>query len=354
VAGADRGRGPSDRGSGPADPGSGPADSGGGPVDPGSGPADPGSGPVDPGGGPGVLPAVWSEAYEVEIGPHVFPTSKYRLVVERLLEVGILAPDRIRRPGPATDEELGRVHHEDYLRRIRDGELSLSEQWRLEVPFTDELLRASVLCAGGSILAARLALREGVALHVGGGFHHAFPDHGEGFCLLNDVAVAVAAVLAEGRAGRVSVVDCDVHHGNGTAAVFAGEERVFTLSLHQEDIYPAVKPPGDLDVGLEAGTDDKTYLTALASALPEALERHRPDLVLYLAGADPYREDQLGGLALTRQGLRRRDERVLGAAAEAGAAVAVLLAGGYALRLEDTVAIHCGTARAAAVALGRR
>jgi acetoin utilization deacetylase AcuC-like enzyme len=201
---------------------------------------------------------------------------------------------------------------------------------------------AMALACGGTLLAGRLALEHGSAGHLGGGFHHAFADHGEGFCLLNDVAVAARVLLGEGRVGRVAIVDLDVHHGNGTASIFAGDPDVFTFSMHQERNYPADKPPSDLDVGLDDRTGDGAYLDALARHLPEALDGS-PDLVFYLAGADPYRDDQLGGLALTIEGLRRRDRMVLEAVQERGIPVAVVLAGGYAYRLEDTVRIHAAT-----------
>lgn len=293
------------------------------------------------------LAAVWSPIYEVDIGPHVFPTSKYRRVKDRLVEEGTLRERDILRPEPVSWETVGRVHTAAYVRKVREGSFTEQEEWLLEVPFSPELRRASLVCCGGSLLAGRAALERGVCVHLGGGFHHAFPDHGEGFCLLNDVAVALRELLARGAIRRAAVLDCDVHHGNGTAAVFRDDERVFTLSVHQEANYPAHKPPGDLDLGLEDGVDDDAYLSVLRDGMAESLERSDPDLAFYLAGADPYREDQLGGLALTRGGLRARDELVFRRCREAGVPVAVCLAGGYAIRPDDTVEIHCGTARAA-------
>lgn len=320
----------------------------------GDGPTPPGPGAAGAGGGreagEAVLAAAWSPAYGADIGAHVFPTGKYRLVREKLGAEGVLRDDRVLRPERATWEALGRVHTGEYLRKIRERDFTPGEVLTLEVPPTEEFVEASLVCAGGSTLAGRAALREGVCLHVGGGFHHAFPDHGEGFCLLNDVAVALRTLQADGAVGRASVVDCDVHHGNGTAAVFAGDDSVFTFSMHQERNYPVHKPPGDLDVGLPNGVGDDEYLGILRDRLPRALEEPGPDLVFYLAGADPYVEDQLGGLALTMRGLRARDEAVLDACRRSGTPVAVCLAGGYAARLEDTVEIHCGTGRAAAEA----
>lgn len=293
------------------------------------------------------LPAIWHEAYEVDIGPHVFPTKKYRLVRDRLLQEGTIRTWDLLRPEAATDDEIALVHTSDYLRKIKTGTLSLEEQLVLEVPFSPELREASWICAGGSILAGRLALERGVAVHLGGGFHHAFPDHGEGFCLINDVAIALRVLAREGLIRRAAVVDCDVHHGNGTAAIFAQAPEVFTFSIHQERNYPVWKPPSDLDIGLEDGTGDAEYLAVLEQHLPEILEHHRPELAFYLAGADPYEEDQLGGLGLTLEGLRRRDELVFALLGGAGVPVAVTLAGGYARRSEDTVETHCATVRAA-------
>jgi acetoin utilization deacetylase AcuC-like enzyme len=293
------------------------------------------------------LAAVWSPTYEVDIGPHVFPTSKYRRAKDRLVEEGTLREQDVIRPEPVSWETVARVHSADYVRKVREGSFTEQEEWLLEVPFSPELRRAALVCCGGSLLAGRTALERGICVHLGGGFHHAFPDHGEGFCLLNDVAVALRELLARGAIRRAAVLDCDVHHGNGTAVVFRDDDRVFTLSVHQEANYPAHKPPGDLDLGLEDGVDDEAYLSVLRDGAAEALERSDPDLAFYLAGADPYREDQLGGLALTRSGLRARDELVFRRCRDAGVPVAVCLAGGYAIRLDDTVEIHCSTARVA-------
>jgi len=294
------------------------------------------------------LPVVFHESYEVDIGPHVFPTAKYRLVRDRLLEEGTLSGDQIRRPEPATDEQVLLVHTPDYVRRIRTGAFTPEEEAILEVPFSPALGEASYLAAGGSLLAGTEALSSGAAVHLGGGFHHAFPDHGEGFCLLHDVAIAIRTLRREGRIGRAAVVDLDVHHGNGTAAIFADDPDVFTFSMHQQNNYPARKPRSDLDVGLADGTGDGEYLGLLERHLPDILERHRPDLVYYVAGADPYEYDQLGGLRLTLEGLRRRDEVVFEHCQRNRASVAAVFAGGYATRTEDTVEIHCGTVRAAA------
>jgi acetoin utilization deacetylase AcuC-like enzyme len=294
------------------------------------------------------LAIVWSPLYEVDIGPHVFPTRKYRLVRDLLLGGDVVDESCFVRPEPASWDELARVHTREYLRKIQQDDLSPLERLTLEVPFSAALREASILCCGGTLMTGRLALEDGVAVHLGGGFHHAFADHGEGFCLLNDVAVAAKGVLEEGLAARVAIVDLDVHHGNGTAHIFADDERVFTFSMHEEANYPAVKPPSDLDVGLPGGTSDTTYLAFMEEHLPRVLERSRPDLVIYLAGADPYREDQLGGLGLSLDGMRQRDALVFGMCAQRGVPVGAVLAGGYAFRQSDTVRIHAATVEEAA------
>lgn len=288
-------------------------------------------------------PLVWDPSYEVDLGPHVFVTAKYRLTRERLLADGTVTDAHFVEPAPATREELARAHTETYLTKIEENRFTITERLRLEVPFSEEGRDAMVLSCGGTLLACRLALEHGAAGHVGGGFHHAYADHGEGFCLLNDTAVALRALLADGSVERATVVDLDVHHGNGTASIFADDPSVFTFSMHQENNYPVDKPPSDLDIGLDDGVGDEEYLRRLGQALPDVLDGHRPDLVLYLAGADPYRDDQLGGLRLSRDGLRRRDRLVLTETRRRDAPVAVVLAGGYAFRLEDTVGIHVAT-----------
>ena len=296
---------------------------------------------------PGGIPVVWCPRYEVDIGSHVFPVEKYRLIKERLDAAGALARADLRTPQPARVEDVLRVHTESYWTKIAEGTLTPDEERLLELPFSSELREASLLCAGGTTLTGQLAISQGRSVHLGGGFHHAFADHGEGFCLLNDVAIAAAALIEAREVDRILIVDLDVHHGNGTASIFAKETRVFTFSMHHQWNYPAVKPPGDLDVGLDDGVGDEEYMQLLREHLPRVIEEHEPQFILYLAGADPYEADQLGGLGLSLEGLRERDEFVLDTAAEAEIAVAVTLAGGYAMRPSDTVAIHCGTVEAA-------
>jgi acetoin utilization deacetylase AcuC-like enzyme len=300
------------------------------------------------------LSIVYHEVYEVDIGAHVFATAKYRLVRERLLAEGAILASDLVRSETATDEQMGRVHSPRYLDKLRSCSFTPWEIVQLEVPYSPEFREAVWLCAGGSIQTARLALEHGGALHLGGGFHHAFADHGEGFCPANDVAIAVRTLLAEGAVARAVIVDCDLHQGNGTAAIFAAEPAVFTFSMHQENNYPALKPPGDLDIGLPDRTGDESYLELLGRHLPELLERQRPQLAFYLAGADPYEHDQLGGLSLTLEGLRRRDELVLHTLARLGIPAATVLAGGYAWSRDDTVSIHCATVLEAQRAISTR
>ncbi|UCD25887.1 MAG: histone deacetylase [Gemmatimonadota bacterium] len=294
------------------------------------------------------MPVVHHPAYEFDIGPHVFPTRKYRLIRTRLLQEDTIHESDIVMPESASDEQVALVHTADYVRKIKEGDLSVPEQMILEVPFSPGLRDGMWLCTGGSILTARLALESGICAHLGGGFHHAFPDHGEGFCLINDVAIAIRTLLSEGVIERAAVVDCDVHHGNGTAAVFSDDPAVYTFSMHQERNYPAWKPPSDLDIGLDDGVGDEEYISILQRHAAEIASNHRPELVFYLAGADPYCHDQLGGLDLTIDGLKRRDRVVMETFQSADVPLAVTLAGGYAIRPDDTVEIHCNTIREAA------
>ncbi len=293
------------------------------------------------------FPLVFHPRFTVDLGPHVFPAQKYRLVRERLLATHIAAESDFREPAPASLEDVLRVHTPDYVGKLSAGSFTTPEARTLEVPWSKALVDAFYLAAGGTLLSARLARQSRCAILIGGGFHHAFADHGEGFCLLNDVAIAVRALQASGEAARLAVLDLDVHHGNGTSAILGADPGVFTASLHQEHNYPGVKPKSSLDVGLEDGTGDAAYLAALAGPLERCLA-FRPDVLFYLAGADPYEHDVLGGLGLTKAGLRARDRRVFVAAKDAGVPVAVTLAGGYAAQPADTVEIHAATVEVAA------
>lgn len=293
------------------------------------------------------LRIVYSDGYDLHLGAHVFPGQKYRLVREYLnaRHPGLAA--RAAEPEPAGRGDLERVHHRDYLDRLLGLRLGAAEARRLEIPWHAEVAEAVRLATGGSILAARLALEGHLAVNLGGGFHHAHPGHGEGFCALHDFGIATRALQAEGRLRRALVVDCDVHQGNGTAVVFAGDDDVFTFSIHQENNYPVPKAVSGYDIGLDDGTGDEEYLGRLEAALRRLLPAVAPDLIWYVAGADPYCDDQLGGLALSREGLKERDRMVFTAARRAGVPVAVVLAGGYARQVSDTVAIHAATVEAA-------
>jgi acetoin utilization deacetylase AcuC-like enzyme len=284
--------------------------------------------------------AVYSSRYEVALPGHIWPTSKYRLIAQTLAcELTFIEPVA------ATWDDLALVHTAGYLGRLRDDTLTAGDIAALELPWTAELAEPFRLMTGGTIVAARAALEEGSAAHLGGGLHHAFANHGEGFCPLNDVAVA-ARVLQRDSPGvrRAAIVDLDVHHGNGTAMIFERDETVFTFSMHQQHNYPMFKPRSDLDVGLADRTGDARYLEALLGALPSVLASG-PDLVFYLAGADPFEGDRLGGLTLTKAGLCERDRLVIGAVRGAGIPLVTVLAGGYAADLADTVDIHVTTIR---------
>jgi acetoin utilization deacetylase AcuC-like enzyme len=290
---------------------------------------------------------IYHEHYDLNLGAHVFPSQKYRLIHNRLLADGSAAPEDFLAPGPASDEDVLRVHTADYVRKLKAGTLSHDEQARLEVPYSKELIRACWLAAGGSILAGRRALADGWSANIGGGFHHACPDHGEGFCVIHDVAIAIRRLQSDGMIERAMVIDTDVHQGNGTAEIFRDDGNVFTFSIHQERNYPHRKPPSTVDINLPDGTGDDDYLAILEKHLHQAFHDFAPQLLFYVAGADPYREDQLGGLALTMEGLARRDAIVFDYARRHGAPAAIALAGGYARRVEDTVKIHATTILAA-------
>jgi len=311
---------------------------------------------------------IYSDDYYLPIGAHVFPAEKYRRIHDRLLETGVAVAGDFLTPQPASDADILLVHTQGYVHKLKTATLSPQEEMQLEVPFSPELVRAFWLAAGGSILAAQCALRDKVAINIGGGFHHAFPDHGEGFCMIHDVAVAIRVMQRDKKIARAMTVDCDVHQGNGTAAIFASERSfadvlpsksagihhqqspadIFTISLHQQNNYPMYKPPSSIDIDLPDGVGDDAYLSWLDNALSSGLRQFQPDLICYIAGADPYREDQLGGLSLTIEGLKKRDELVFRVARAKGIPAMVTYAGGYARRVEDTVTIHSNTVQAAA------
>ena len=320
---------------------------------------------------------VYSDAYYLPIGDHVFPAEKYRRVHDRLISNTIAEDKDFLEPQPATDLDILLVHTPEYVQKLKTGTLSPREEMEMEIPYSRDLVDAFWLAAGGSILAGRQCLIDRVCISIGGGFHHAFPDHGEGFCMIHDVAVAIRRLQRDDKIRTAMIVDCDVHQGNGTAAIFAGTRieslplpsvsssrrneksgaqtkmhgaqrgDVFTISLHQHNNYPLWKPPSSIDVDLPDGVGDDDYLAWLDNALSSGLRQFDPDLLCYVAGADPYREDQLGGLDLTIEGLKKRDELVFRVAQARGIPVMVTYAGGYARNLEDTVTIHSNTVVAA-------
>jgi acetoin utilization deacetylase AcuC-like enzyme len=291
---------------------------------------------------------VYHEDYDLHLGAHVFPSQKFRLIRDALLADGVAGAEDFLVPEPADDADVLRAHNEAWVRKLRGDKLSLTERMRLEIPYSAETVRAFWLAAGGSILAGQRALADGFAANLTGGFHHAYADHGEGFCMIHDVAIAIRRLQADGAIRTAMVVDTDVHQGNGTAAIFSGDRSVFTLSIHQENNYPLPKEFSDLDIGLEDRTGDDKYLERLEKGLVASLEKFQPDIAFYVGGADPYREDQLGGLALTIEGLEARDRLVFEQMRKRGVPIAMTLAGGYARRVEDTVRIHVNAIRVAA------
>ena len=290
---------------------------------------------------------VYHERYDLNLGSHIFPSQKFRLIYEMLLREGIATQEDFLRPEPASDEDILRVHTPEWVRKLKTGTLTASEVMLLEVPYSPELVEAVWLAAGGTILAGQVALRDGFGSNLSGGFHHAYPGHGEGFCAIHDVAVAIRKLQSDGAAKKAMVVDTDVHHGNGTAAIFRKDPTVFTISIHQENNYPAHKPPSNIDLNMADRADDDEYMGVLIPAVQQALDEFRPDILFYVGGADPYCEDQLGGLALTKEGLKQRDRKVFEEARHRRIPVATTLAGGYAQRVEDTVRIHVNTILAA-------
>jgi acetoin utilization deacetylase AcuC-like enzyme len=290
---------------------------------------------------------VYHDKYDLNLGPHVFPSQKFRLIAEALVAEKIASREDFVQPKPASDEDILRVHTPEWVRKLKTGTLTASDVMLLEIPYSRELVDAVWLAAGGSIAAAQGALRDGLGANLGGGFHHAYPDHGEGFCAIHDVAVAIRRLQADGAIRKAIVVDTDVHHGNGTAAIFRNDPSVFTISIHQLNNYPGHKPPSNIDLNMADRVDDEEYLGALLPAVQKSLNEFRPEIVFYVGGADPFCEDQLGGLSLTKKGLMERDRRVFEEARRRGIPVVTTLAGGYARRIEDTVRIHVNTILAA-------
>jgi acetoin utilization deacetylase AcuC-like enzyme len=291
----------------------------------------------------------WSSAHYVIALPegHRFPIAKYAMLRDAVLAEGVVAREALHDPARTPLEDVHRVHDPEYIARLVKGTMPVAEQRALGFPWSEGLVERSFRASGGTLEAADHALRAGIAMNLAGGTHHAFATHGEGFCVLNDVAIAVRALRAQGRIRRAAVLDLDVHQGNGTHAIFAGDDDTYTFSMHGRRNYPFRKVSGRLDVELEDGTQDTEYLEKLADALPQVLAESRPDIVFYLAGADPHEGDSLGRLGLTFAGLMRRDALVLESCRAVGVPVAIAIAGGYGRDIADTVRVHVNTARIA-------
>ena len=292
---------------------------------------------------------VWSSAKYTFPLPegHRFPVAKYAMLRERVVSEGIVAADHVLDPAAATDDDLLLVHTAEYVHRFNEGLLDAAEIRRLGFPWSPELVERSRRAVGGTLAASRHALLHGVAMNLAGGTHHAFADHGEGFCVYNDVAIAIRSLQRDGLARRAAVVDLDVHQGNGTHAILGADPGVYTFSMHGGKNYPFHKVPGTLDVELADGTGDDVYLDALTTTLPRVLAEASPDIVFYIAGADPHEGDALGRLSLTFDGLIARDRYVLSQCREVGIPVAIVIGGGYGRRIEDTVQVHVNTVRVA-------
>ncbi|HMQ34938.1 MAG TPA: histone deacetylase [Chloroflexaceae bacterium] len=291
----------------------------------------------------------YSDTFVLPLPPgHRFPMEKYALLRERVAAAGLVPPGDMRVPHAASDAELARAHDPGYIARVQAGELTAAEQRRIGFPWSPQMVERSRRSAGATVAACRAALVGGVGVNLAGGTHHAFRDHGAGYCVFNDSAVAARAMQAEGRARRVVILDCDVHQGDGTAAILAGDETVFTLSIHGARNFPFHKQRSDLDVELPDRAGDDAYLDALEEGVRQALAAARADLAIYLAGADPYFDDRLGRLALTKAGLAERDRLIFHYCRAAGLPLAINMAGGYARRIDDTVDIHFQTVSAAA------
>ncbi|MCX7919526.1 MAG: histone deacetylase [bacterium] len=289
---------------------------------------------------------IYSNNYYCDIGEHVFPMEKYRMIYETLMNKKLVPPHAVLEPQPATYDQLQLVHTEPYLNDL----LNLRWTYRTmysELPLTKQIVDAYFLAAGGTILAARKAIEtNGIGVNIGGGFHHAFADHAEGFCYINDIAVAIRVMQYENKIKTAFVIDCDLHQGNGTAHIFLHDDTVFTFSIHQENNYP-IKQKSDLDIGLDDFANDSVYLAAMQTVIPKQIDAFNPDLIVYVAGADPYEHDQLGKLKLTMDGLRHRDDLVTDYCRKKKIPLVIVLAGGYAVSVKDTVRIHVNTCKSA-------
>ncbi len=286
---------------------------------------------------------VYSKEYRFKFEGHVFPAVKYHDIYSMLTRRFHYAPEEFIVPEPASDQDILLVHTPEYLEKLKNNSLSPDEVLRLEIPADPEIVKVFCLMAGGTILAAEKALEDEVGIHIGGGFHHAFPNHGEGFCMLNDVAIAVRKLQKAKKAKKFLLVDLDVHQGNGNAFIFGNDPDVYTFSMHEEQNYPNPKPPGSLDVGLNTGAGSEEYLRVLDASLQKIKKEFKPEIVFYIAGADPFEGDQLGRLKLSLAGMKRRDDRVREFVRDLKVPVCITLAGGYAYDVKQTVQLHVNT-----------
>jgi len=286
---------------------------------------------------------VYHSGYDLNLGTHVFPSTKFRMIRDRLVASPLFSEKNITAPEEATEKELLLVHTKGWIDALSYGTLTMQQILKLEIPYSQQMVRGFKRMAGGTILASRMALEDGFSANLGGGFHHAFPSHGEGFCAIHDAAIAVRVLQQEGLIRKALFIDCDVHQGNGTAAIFADDPTVLTISLHQYHNYPFEKQQSSIDVNLPDRTGDDLYLHRLEKIYEQAVRQFRPDFIMYIAGADPYREDQLGGLDLSMEGLKQRDRIVLSIARQRQIPSVITFAGGYARKLEDTVTIQSNT-----------
>ena len=287
----------------------------------------------------------------IDIGNHVFPTIKYPKIHQRLIKTGIAKTNDFVEPAPANIADLLLIHTPEFIAKLREGTLSAQELEIMEFPYDPSFFDVLRICVQGTIDASLDALNRGIGIHLGGGYHHAYPDHGEGFCIVNDLAITTKKLIKEKRIAKAMIVDCDLHQGNGTAAALRGDSSIFTFSIHERDTYPFESEQSSLDIGLPGGTRDQEYLTTLQSHYPQVLDSVKPDLVIYQAGADPYKEDMLGSLELTMAGLKQRDQYIIGQARKRKIPLAVTLGGGYALDVEEVVSIHAETIKVAIEAM---
>lgn len=293
-----------------------------------------------------MLKIIYSSDYYTDLGMHILPMEKYRLIIKELLKEKIINSDELIEPQPAIREDLLLAHSKEYIDELEGLTTRTDMTLHSELPLNKDIVNAFKLSTGGTILAAESAIKYGMAINIGGGFHHAFKDKAEGFCYINDMAVAIEKCLFDGLIKKAAVIDCDLHQGNGTAVIFQNNKNVFTFSIHQQNLYP-VKEKSDFDIGLKMFTDDEEYLDLLQNALAKIFKKFTPQLVIYQAGADPFMGDQLGALKLSFEGLKERDRLIISSCVKNKIPCSIVLGGGYAFNVVDTVKIHVNTCKVA-------